>query len=85
MNTLFLLEYQASNNGSASALPPLGYTVSNQEEGAALIAAFFTKCAAAVQSACDTHTVQIVTSEGETWRGMKQTFRHGQAVADDAE
>ena len=38
MNTFFILEYQAQNNGSASALPPLGYTVSNQEEEAALIA-----------------------------------------------
>lgn len=82
MQTLFVLEYQAQNNGSASALPPLGYTVSNQEEEAALVAAFFTKCAAAVQSACDTHTIQIVTSEGETWNGYKQTFRHGHEVVD---
>ena len=82
MNTFFILEYQASNNGSASALPPLGYTVSNQEEESALIAAFFTKCAAAAQSACDTHTIQIVTSEGETWNGYKQTFRHGHEVVD---
>lgn len=82
MQTLFILEYQAQNNGSASAIPPLGYTVSNQEEEAALVAAFFTKCAAAVQSACDTHTIQIVTSEGETWNGYKQTFRHGHEVVD---
>lgn len=80
MQTLFLLEYQAMNDGSASALPPLGYTVSNQEEEAALIAAFFTKCAAAVQSACDTHTVMIVNSEGEVWRGYKQVLRHGNEV-----
>lgn len=85
MQTLFILEYQASNNGSASALPPLGYTVSNQEEEDALVAAFFTKCAAAAQSSCDTHTVMIVTSEGEVWRGYKQTLRHGHEVADDAE
>lgn len=77
MQTLFVLEYQAQNNGSASALPPLGYTVSNQEEEAALVASFFTKCAAAAISSCDTHTIMIVTSEGETWRGMKQTFQHG--------
>lgn len=83
MQTLFILEYQAQNDGSASALPPLGYTVSNQEEEAALIAAFFTKCAAAAQSACDTHTIQIVTSEGETWNGYKQTFRHGHKVVDE--
>lgn len=82
MQTLFVLEYQAQNNGSASALPPLGYTVSNQEEEAALVASFFTKCAAAVQSACDTHTIQIVTSDGETWNGYKQTFRHGHEVVD---
>lgn len=82
MNTLFLLEYQASNTGSASALQPLGYTVSNQEEEAALVAAFFTKCAAAAQSGCDTHTVMIVTSDGEVWRGYKQVFQHGHEVVD---
>ena len=82
MQTLFLLEYQAMNDGTASALPPLGYTVSNQEEEAALVAAFFTKCASAAQSACDTHTIQIVTSEGETWNGYKQTLRHGHEVVD---
>lgn len=84
MNTFFILEFQASNTGSASALPPLGYTVSNQEEEGALVAAFFTKCAAAVQSSCDTHTIMIVTSEGETWRGMKQTFQHGHVEDPDA-
>ena len=83
MQTLFILEYQASNNGSASALPPLGYTVSNQEEEAALVAAFFTKCAAAAISACDTHTVMIVTSDGEVWRGYKQVFQHGHEVTEE--
>lgn len=82
MQTYFILEYQASNNGSASALPPLGYTVSNQSEEAALVAAFFQKCASAVQSSVDTHTIQIVTSDGEVWRDMKQTFHHGQANAE---
>lgn len=82
MNTFFILEYQASNNGSASALPPLGYIVSNKEEEAALVAAFFTKCASAAISSCDTHTIMIVNSEGEVWRGYKQTLRHGQAPAE---
>lgn len=77
MNTFFILEYQASNNGSASALPPLGYTVSNQQEESALVAAYFQKCAAAVQSTCDTHTIMIVDSEGSVWNGYKQIFRHG--------
>lgn len=83
MQTLFILEYQATNDGTASALPPLGYTVSNQEEEAALIAAYFTKCAVAAQSACDTHTVLVVDSEGNLWRGYKQTFRHGHEVAEE--
>ena len=83
MQTLFVLEYQAQNNGTASALPPLGYTVSNQEEEAVLVAAFFTKCAAAVQSTCDTHTIMIVDSEGNVWRGYKQTFQHGHEVAEE--
>lgn len=83
MNTFFILEYQAFNNGSASALPPLGYTVSNQDEEAALVAAFFTKCAAAAQSACDTHTVLVVDSEGNVWRGYKQVFQHGHEVSEE--
>lgn len=83
MQTLFVLEYQASNTGSASALPPLGYTVSNQEEEAALVAAFFTKCAAAVKSTCDTHTIMIVDSEGSVWNGYKQIFRHGHKVVEE--
>lgn len=79
--TLFILEYQAQNDGTASALPPLGYPVSNQEEEAALVAAFFTKCAAAAQSSCDTHTIMIVDSEGSVWNGYKQTFQHGHEVS----
>lgn len=79
-NTLFLLEYQANNDGSASALPPLGYQVSDPESENACISAFFSKCASAAISSCDTHTVMIVTSEGEVWRGYKQTLRHGHEV-----
>lgn len=75
--TLFIIEYQAMNDGSASALPPLGYQVTDTESEAALISAFFSKCASAAISSCDTHTVMIVTSEGEVWRGYKQTLRHG--------
>lgn len=82
MNTFFILEYQASNNGSASALPPLGYQVTDTDSEAALISAFFGKCASAAISSCDTHTVMIVTSDGEVWRGYKQTLRHGQAPAE---
>lgn len=31
-------------------------------------------------SSCDTHTVMIVNSEGEVWRGYKQVLRHGHEV-----
>lgn len=79
MQTLFILEYQANNDGSASALPPLGYQVADMESENACISAFFSKCASAAISSCDTHTVMIVNSEGEVWRGYKQTLRHGQA------
>lgn len=75
--TLFILEYQAMNDGSCTMTPPLGYT-----DEAACITAFFTKCAAAVSSSCDTHTVMITDSEGNVWRGYKQILRHGH---DDAE
>lgn len=75
MQTLFLLEYQAKNDGSCTATNPLGYT-----DETACLSAFYNKCALAVVSGCDTHTVMIVTSEGEVWRGYKQTLRHGHEV-----
>lgn len=82
MQTLFILEYQAQNDGTASALPPLGYQVTDMDSEAAVISAFFSKCASAAISSCDTHTVMIVTSEGEVWRGYKQVLRHGHEVAE---
>lgn len=77
MQTLFILEYQAQNNGTASALPPLGYQVTDVESENACISAFFNKCASAAISSCDTHTVMIVTDEGEVWHEYKQVLRHG--------
>lgn len=82
METLFVLEYQAMNDGSASALPPLGYQVTDVDSEAALISAFFGKCASAAISSCDTHTVMIVTSEGDVWRGYKQILRHGHEASE---
>lgn len=75
MQTLFLLEYQAKNNGTCAATAPLGYT-----DETACLSAFYSKCASAVVSSCDTHTVMIVNSEGEVWRGYKQVLRHGHEV-----
>lgn len=81
MQTLFLLEYQAYNDGTASALPPLGYQVTDADSENACISAFFSKCASAAISSCDTHTIMIVDSEGNVWRGYKQVLRHGHEVA----
>lgn len=75
MQTLFILEYQAYNDGSCTATKPLGYTDETD-----CLSAFYTKCASAVVSSCDVHTVKIVTSEGDVWRGYKQTLRHGHVV-----
>lgn len=75
--TLFILEFQAMNDGSCTMPPPLGYTDEN-----ACVTAFFNKCASAVSSSCDTHTVEIVDSEGNVWRGYKQTLRHGHEVVE---
>lgn len=75
MQTLFILEFQGNNDGSCAMTPPLGYT-----DETACLTAFYNKCAAAVTSACDTHTVMIVTSKGEVWRGYNQTLRHGHEV-----
>ena len=72
MQTLFILEFQANNDGTCTATPPLGYT-----DKMACLTAFYNKCASAVTSACDTHTVMIVDSEGNVWRGYRQTLRHG--------
>lgn len=69
--TLFILEYQAMNDGTCTATAPLGYT-----DKTACLSAFYTKCASAVVSACDTHTVMIVNSEGDVWQGYKQVLRH---------
>ena len=77
MQTLFILEYQALNSGECTMTPPLGYTDEN-----AAMTDFFNKCASAVSSACDTHTVMIVNSEGECWRGYKQVLRHGHEDAE---
>lgn len=82
MQTYFILEIQAQNDGTASALPPIGYSVENAEQEASMVSAFFSKCASAAISACDTHTVMIVTSEGEVWRGYKQVLRHGHEVTE---
>ena len=80
MQTLFILEYQANNDGSCAATAPLGYT-----DPSACLSAYFTKCAAAVQSTCDTHTVMIVDSLGQLWQGHKQILRHGKEPEPDAE
>lgn len=82
MQTYFILEYQAMNDGTASALPPLGYQVENAEQEAAMISAFFSKCSSAAISSCDTHTVMIVDSEGNVWRGYKEVLRHGHEVSE---
>lgn len=81
MQTLFILEYQADNDGTASALPPLGYQVTDAASENACISAFFSKCASAAISSCDTHTVMIVNSEGEVWHEYKQVLRHGHKEA----
>jgi hypothetical protein len=77
MQTYFIVEYQANNDGTCAAIAPLGYQVENAEQEANMVSAFFSKCASAAISACDTHTVMIVTSDGEVWRGYKQVLRHG--------
>ena len=80
MQTLFIIEYQAQNDGTASVLPPLGYQVTDADSENGCISAFFSKCASAAISSCDTHTIMIVTSEGEVWQGYKQVLRHGHEV-----
>lgn len=73
--TLFILEFQANNDGTCTATPPLGYT-----DETACLSAFYNKCSSAVVSSCDAHTVMIVNNEGDVWRGYKQTLRHGHAI-----
>lgn len=75
--TLFILEYQAQNSGSCTMTKPLGYT-----DETACLTAYFNKCASAVSSSCDTHTVMITNSEGDCWCGYKQILRHGHEDAE---
>ena len=77
MQTYFIIEYQANNDGSCTAIAPLGYQVENTTQEANMISAFFSKCASAAISDCDTHTVAIVDGEGNIWNGYKQILRHG--------
>lgn len=84
MQTYFIVEYQANNDGTASAIPPLGYQVENAEQEANMVSAFFSKCASAAISACDTHTVMIVDGEGNVWRDYKQVLRHGHKVDEES-
>ena len=72
MQTLFILEFQAMNDGSCTMAAPLGYT-----DETACLTAYYNKCASAVTSACDTHTVMITNSEGDCWQEKKQVFHHG--------
>lgn len=72
MQTLFIIEYQANNDGTATATDPLGYT-----DQSVCLNAFFNKCAAAVNTTCDTHTVMVVNAEGEVWQNYKQVLHHG--------
>lgn len=83
MKTLFILEYQAMNDGTATALPPSGYQVTDADSEAAVVSEYFSKCASAAISSCDTHTVAVVDGEGNVWRGFKQTLWHGHEVTND--
>ena len=75
--TLFILEFQAMNDGSCTMPPPLGYM-----DEVDCLTAFFNKCASAVSSSCDTHTLMITDSEGNVWRGYKQILRHGHEASE---
>lgn len=77
MQTYFIVEIQSYNDGRASIPDPLGFQVSDVAGENAMIARFFNVCAIAAESSVDTHVVQIIDSEGNVWRGMKQIFRHG--------
>lgn len=74
MQTLFILEYQANNDGTCTMTPPLGYT-----DETACLTAYFNKCAAAVSSSCDQHVVMITNQAGDVWMEHKQVINHPQA------
>ena len=79
-HTYFIIEIQAYNDGTAAMPAPLGFQVSSQSAEDAMIARFFSICAAAAESPCDTHTVEIVDSAGAVWRGYKQILQHGREI-----
>ena len=79
MQTYFIIEVQANNDGTASIPSPLGFQVSNQTQENAMVARFFSVCAAAAESTCDMHTVKIIDNMGNVFRGYEQTLYHAQS------
>lgn len=79
MQTYFIIEVQANNDGTAAIPSPLGFQVSNQTQENAMIARFFSVCAAAAESDCDMHTVKIIDNMGNVWKEYSQTLYHAQS------
>lgn len=64
MQTLFILEYQAYNDGRCAIPTPLkGYEVNTKAQEAAMVSEWFSVCSIAAISTVDTHTVGIYDSE----------------------
>ncbi len=82
MRTWNIVEVQAWNDGRSAVPAGLAYQIkddSAQADEASAISAFYSKCALAAVSSCDTHTIMMLDGEGDIVHGCKQTFRHGRS------
>ena len=68
-------EYQ-TNNGSTAIVTP-----ATREDHNSALSAFFSRCASAVISSVEVHTVQLVRSDGYVER--TECFRHDVEAAED--
>lgn len=78
MQTLFIIEFQANNDGTCTATQARLATRTKP-----LPCLLFT--ASALRLWCPVVTripVMLVDSEGEVWRGYKQVLRHGHEVVE---
>lgn len=86
MKTYNLVEVQSWNNGTSAVPAGLGYKINDGTEAADTAtakAAFYSKCAVAVKSDCDIHTVMLLDGEANVVDGCKQTFYHGHEVEEE--
>lgn len=81
MQTISFLEFQAFNDGRVLTIDDTKKQIRDeyyQEDAMECMSAFYSLCALAAISACDTHTVKAVDYLGNVWNGCSVTLLHAQ-------